>query len=329
MKVLMAVRDLKYGFGTHANFLVSALEDQGVEVSLFVAQNDYAMAQLGRYLSDDYKDHDVLHIHGTPYLINKQPIPTVVTAHSTMRSEIKWDRWNFKFRVGVILEEIAMVNPDAFISVNSCLVDDIRALNKNADITIIPNGVDFGEFDTYPQPEKRLIYLLSGGRLIKRKRFEEVFQARNNLGVNRRIILFGDGPRFNNICKYKQEQDYLTGWVERDALLRFYLLASMFISSSGYEAGPLTILEAMTAKCPIISSDIPAIKGVVVHEKTGLVYPLGDINKLSENIKRLIDDEELGRKLADNAYEHIQKHHRWEDIAKATIGVYERVMEMV
>ena len=325
----MAVRDMKYGFGTHVEHLTRALQDLGVEVHLFIGQNDYVMTRLGQYLGNEYKNYDVLHVQGSPYLIVKQPIPTVVTVHTTVKTELMHDFWNFKFWMGRVAEELAMLSPDAFIAVNSCLVEDILGDVPNADITIIPNGIDSEEFDLRTVDKR--IHILSGGRLIKRKRFGDVFVARDRSGCARSIVLFGDGKLFNRLVRissFQKQGDRLLGWVEKDKLIWLYLSACMFVLSSSYETGPITILEAMAAHCPVISSDIPAVKGLVRHEETGLLYPVGDINKLSEQIKRLIEDQELGTKLVENAYEHVRKHHNWEDVAKATIGVYERVMEV-
>ena len=322
----MAVRDLKYGFGTHATNLCSALADQGVETSLFVGQNDYVMAQLGRYLSNDYKDHDLLHVHGTPYLVCKQPIPTVVTVHSTVRSELLHNLWRPKFWVGRVVEKLAMLSPDAFIAVNSCLIDDILYDRSDADITVIPNGVYPEEFDQFMWTEPKENYILTGGRLVKRKRFLDVFKARDGLDTETKIILFGDGPDFRKFQRIKRGTDYLVGWVERDGLIGLYLNARMFVSPSSYEAGPLTVLEAMAARCPVISSDIPAVKDMITNGETGLLYPVGDIEKLSEQIKTLIEDPELGIKLAENAHEYVRVHHNWADVAKATIGVYEMLL---
>ena len=66
--------------------------------------------------------------------------------------------------------------------------------------------------------------------------------------------------------------------------------------SSKYEGFGLAILEAMSLGLPVISSDTkygPA--DLLGNQKYGLLYPVGNVKKLSEEIRLLLTDSRLAK----------------------------------
>ncbi len=53
---------------------------------------------------------------------------------------------------------------------------------------------------------------------------------------------------------------------------------------SSTEGLPRVFLEGMAPGKPVVSSNVPANRDVVVHEGTGLLYPTGDWQRLAEGI---------------------------------------------
>jgi glycosyltransferase involved in cell wall biosynthesis len=60
---------------------------------------------------------------------------------------------------------------------------------------------------------------------------------------------------------------------------------------------------------------------LVDHERTGLLSPAGDAALLAENILRLLRDQELAARLADNAYEESSRY-RWTAVRESWLGSY-------
>ncbi len=83
---------------------------------------------------------------------------------------------------------------------------------------------------------------------------------------------------------------------------------------------PLKLFEYMASKKPIVSSDLPSIREVLDEENAVLVAP-GDPEALAEGIKRVLDDEDLAKKIAEKAYHDVQQYS-WEKRA-------ERILEYI
>jgi glycosyltransferase involved in cell wall biosynthesis len=114
----------------------------------------------------------------------------------------------------------------------------------------------------------------------------------------------------------------IVGWGERESELRtavteagvedsvtitgrvssvhpYYEAADAFVSSSTFEGLPITHLEAMAANLPLVATDIPGVREVVVEGETGYLVPPNDPPRLASVMKRLLESgegEEMGRR---------------------------------
>jgi len=75
---------------------------------------------------------------------------------------------------------------------------------------------------------------------------------------------------------------------------------------------PLKIFEYMASKRPMVVTDLPSLKDVLVDEETALFVPPSDPKALSEAIKRLNEDNLLSAKLAKNAYNEVVAKYTWD-----------------
>jgi glycosyltransferase involved in cell wall biosynthesis len=78
---------------------------------------------------------------------------------------------------------------------------------------------------------------------------------------------------------------------------------------------PLKVLEYMTAGRPIVVSDLPALREVLVYEKSALFVPPSNAEAFSKAVIRLFDDPALAERLAKQAREDVQ-HRTWDARAK-------------
>lgn len=70
-----------------------------------------------------------------------------------------------------------------------------------------------------------------------------------------------------------------------------------------------SLLEAMSAECPIIGSKTPPVEEVITHNKTGLLVPFFDVNAITEAVLTLLENRDLGRRLGRAARIHATTHY--------------------
>lgn len=66
------------------------------------------------------------------------------------------------------------------------------------------------------------------------------------------------------------------------------------------EGVPQTVLQAMAMKKPVIASDLPSLKEVVIDNKTGIIVPLKDPQGIARAVIKLLLDKKLAKELGEN-----------------------------
>ncbi len=81
----------------------------------------------------------------------------------------------------------------------------------------------------------------------------------------------------------------------------YYTQADAFLLTSNAEGWGLAVVEAASFGLPIIMTDVGCAGEVIKNGESGLVIPAGDKEKLIENMLKIIEDENLRKKIGLNA----------------------------
>jgi glycosyltransferase involved in cell wall biosynthesis len=147
----------------------------------------------------------------------------------------------------------------------------------------------------------RLIGLV--GRLTLHKRIKDAIWAADLLKVIRKdvhLLILGDGPhraRLEIFCDQVRIADKVHFLGQRGDVHRFFPHFDLLWSTSAYEGQSNPILEAMAAGVPVVASDIPGTRDLVVPEQTGFLVPVGDRTVFARYAHRLLEDHALSRRL--------------------------------
>ncbi len=116
--------------------------------------------------------------------------------------------------------------------------------------------------------------------------------------------MVGDGPdrpeceRLAHREGLKDRIDFL-GKLERvDQLLP---LADLMLMPSEMESFGLVALEAMACEVPTIGTDVGGVPEVITDGETGLLYPVGDIEGMSDGALQLLSDRAKLREMGKRA----------------------------
>ncbi len=120
------------------------------------------------------------------------------------------------------------------------------------------------------------------------------------------FVIAGDGPDRGALEARARDlgvdgRTRFLGSVSRDVVLRLFRAADATVLSSSWENLPHTVLEALAVGSPVIATAVGGVPEVVRDGENGLLVPPNDADALSASIRRLLEDDELRRRLADAA----------------------------
>jgi len=178
---------------------------------------------------------------------------------------------------------------------------------------VIPNGIAPAE----PSPATRQEILaelglpekcyLAGlvGRLWPQKRVKDAIWAADLLKVIRgdvHLLILGDGPHRARLVMFRDQvriRDRVHFLGHRNDVLRLMPHFDVFWSTSAYEGQSNAIMEALAAGVPVVATDIPGTRDLVVSGETGYLVPLGDRAAVARNTQRLLNDAALARRMGE------------------------------
>jgi glycosyltransferase involved in cell wall biosynthesis len=162
------------------------------------------------------------------------------------------------------------------------------------------SGVDLDHFAPAPLPPGPVTFLFVG-RLLRNKGLDEFVAASRLLagqGLAFRARILGPlDPNPNGITAAQLEGWTRHGTVEylgeardvRPALAEAHV---MVLPSYG-EGTPRSVLEAMAMGRAVVTTDAPGCRETVVHERNGLLVPVGDAGALAGAMARLVREPGL------------------------------------
>lgn len=106
------------------------------------------------------------------------------------------------------------------------------------------------------------------------------------------------------------------GWVGPEAVAQLLAEAHVLVLPSHAEGLPMSVLEAFAAGVPVVSTPVGGLPEVVVEGGNGLLIPAGDAAALSDALLRLLEDEDLRRRLAVGAVAAWQHGHSIDDYVR-------------
>lgn len=201
-------------------------------------------------------------------------------------------------------------------------------------VEVIYNGIDCRGIS--PASEDRG-YALFLGRLSPEKGVGTLLKAHAAIAGLVPLVVAGTGPLEPQMrSRYPQARflGHVSGTMLEETIRNAALIV---IPSEWYENCPMSVLEAMVVGKAVVASNIGGIPELVVHGKTGLLFPPGDEDALQTCLMHLMENPELrrsygvaGRKRAEQRFS-LEQHNRAllrvyltlvnPDLARETSGV--------
>jgi len=170
------------------------------------------------------------------------------------------------------------------------------------------------------------------GRLWPQKRVKDAIWVADLLKVIRsdvHLLILGDGPQRQQLVRYRDQveiADKVHFLGQRPDVARLLPHFDVLWSTSGYEGQSNAIMEAMAAGVPVVATDIPGTRDLVVPDETGYLVPLGDRAALARATNRLLDDPALAERLGRAARARMEQHFSVAAMVDRYAELYRRVL---
>lgn len=184
-------------------------------------------------------------------------------------------------------------------------------------VEVIRNGVDRrvftprkGDPTRYRPPHARFVVGYAG-RLTDAKRPQDVIALAVRLKTTfpeAEFLIGGEGSRrpiYEQIARDAGATNVrFLGFVSD--MPSFYAACDAVVLTSGAEGCPNFLLEAMAMGKPIVAADVEPVLEVLDHGQNALIYPLGNVEALTNAVSSLLSSPELRSALSRAAQKHVE-----------------------
>lgn len=291
---------------------------------------------------DILPDVDIVHLHEfrtienllvTP-IASKQNKPIVLSPHGTLtydtgRSSLKsfWDKM-LSPRIASSIQHI--------VALAQAELDDAKVtweqFSSTPNFTIVPNGVELGDYDDLPDGtsfrEKYQLgdanIVLFMGRLHQRKGVDVLARAfkKANLPNTKLVIAGPDEGMLSSLEALADDTVILTGYLSGEERLSALASADVFALPAIGEGLSMAVLEAMASGLPVLLShgcNLPEVAGT----QAGYVIDV-DEQELISALEKLFSDREKLQQMGHNAQNLIRQKFTWQIVAQQMDDVYSR-----
>jgi glycosyltransferase involved in cell wall biosynthesis len=301
------------------------ISDKGITINLRYSKEARTLLQT----------MDIVHVHH-PFIsgslalsyCRRRGIPVVFTNHT------RYDLYAQAY-LPAVADAISETAIEAFLPTFCRSVDLVVApseglkkvlanLGVDAQIVVVPNGVDLKPFQKVQERQDRAafgigpqdIILAFVGRLGPEKNlsfllrsFAGAFQAYDHIY----LFLIGEGPERENLqdsVKYMGIADRVrfTGLIPYDQLPSYLAMADGFVTASVTEVHPLSVIEAMAAGLPVVGIQSPGVGDTIVDGETGFLARDEDLAAYTAKLVRMITDQEKRIEMGKQAKLAVEKY---------------------
>jgi glycosyltransferase involved in cell wall biosynthesis len=278
---------------------------------------------------------------------------TVYSVHSLIKYErgIRLNPGSFSSCERTLLESASWVHVLNETS-RSYLKQAYPDLAANKPVSVIPNGVRPSEFtardevfraglESRLQPHAFTVVCLS--RWAHGKGLEHLVEAGRRLieaGHDIQFVLAGrkyiswEKRFYAYVAKVQHmaarlgSRCVVLGWLDAAQRNTLFEMADVCVVPSELEYYPYSVLEPATAELPLVCSDLPSVRELLVGGEECTFFRTGDPRDLADKLSQSIATPEHGRRMARRAREKVARLCGWKQIAGLYASMYQSALAL-
>lgn len=150
--------------------------------------------------------------------------------------------------------------------------------------------LEIGHHLIYNYHPKIQLYMFEDPSLSAPKDREDFFFLIERLKIKNNLTIFENLPH-NRMAEYFSKIGDSGGFL---------------LSTSRVEGAPYSVLEAMSCRCPVLTTDSDGVRSSIIHNQTGKYYEIGNIFDALQQAKELIENQSLREHIQTNALTHLK-----------------------
>ncbi|MEN2464856.1 N-acetyl-alpha-D-glucosaminyl L-malate synthase BshA [Ornithinibacillus sp. FSL M8-0202] len=291
----------------------------------------------------DREELDILHVHyAMPHAVcailardmAKRDVKIVTTLHGTDITVLGIDN-TFKRMIKYGIE-----NSDAVTAVSKDLANQTKhMIETDKEISVIYNFVNEEEYYKRDleeikaqygiQEDEKVIIHISNFRKVKRLEDTVNTFKRIRDDMKAKLLLVGDGPEYTNTFNLVTRlgiQDDVLFLGKQKNISDLLSIADLNLLLSEKESFGLVLIEAMACEVACIGTNVGGIPEVIVHDETGYIVELGDVETAAYYAKQLLTDESLLKRFSEKALERVRNHFHSSIILNQYMDLYHKLL---
>ncbi len=201
-------------------------------------------------------------------------------------------------------------------------------------VEVIPNFIDPAVFERSRYPDaltdhvghgRKVLMHISNFRKVKRVRDVVRIYARVSQTVDSVLVMVGDGPDRVDAAdeaRVQGVQDKVFFLGKLEAVAPLLAGADLFLLPSESESFGLSALEALACGVPVVASNAGGIAEVVRDGETGFLFPVGDVERMSEAAIAILSDSERWKSMSALGAEDARARFSANEIVNRYENVY-------
>ncbi|MFQ5821921.1 MAG: glycosyltransferase family 4 protein [Candidatus Heimdallarchaeota archaeon] len=191
-----------------------------------------------------------------------------------------------------------------FVAPNATPIKDFRQKYEAADAKMLRDKLRI---------TKDAKVILSLSYLLKRKGIHYLIRAFGKLRSERgkiALVIAGSGPYLDELKRLCGENNisdvHFVGYIRHDLTPLYYKMADIYVLPSLSDPWGLTINEAMICEKPVVTTENVGAKELI--KDNGIVVPPGNEQELYEALKRLLENQEILKRMGEKSWKYIQAY---------------------
>ena len=284
-------------------------------------------------------EYDIIHCHLIASNLVAKPLAALLGIPLRINHDQANDEYRHRDKMRLALDAFANRFSTHICGVSVSIVEFLVKHEgvPREKISLVHNAIDLRRFT--PAPERRAELrrewrlppdapVVAGiGRLNYQKNFPLFLEIaaeirRSHPGAI--FVIAGTGPEENALRERGGANVRFLGFVADTA--RLYGAVDVLLMPSRFEGLPMTLLEAMAMRVPVVASRLDGIAEVISDGVDGLLAAASAKGEFVAHIRSLLDDPSRAAQLAGRAFQKVTAHFSAERMTREVEAIYTRFL---